>query len=312
MMGKILESSLELIGGTPILKLNRYAEAAGVSDAVILAKLEYLNPAGSVKDRVALAMIEDAEKKGILKPGATIIEPTSGNTGIGLAAVAAAKGYRAVLTLPDTMSVERRRLLRAYGAQLILTDGSKGMQGAIEKAEELKEGIEGAVILGQFVNAANPAMHKAVTGPEIWDQTDGKVDIFVAGVGTGGTITGVGQYLKEKKKDVTVVAVEPASSPVLSEGTPGPHKIQGIGAGFVPDVLDTDVYDEVIAIENEDAFAEGRAFAVSEGILVGISSGAALKAASLLAKRPGNKGKTIVALLPDSGDRYLSTPLFGE
>jgi len=312
MMGKILESSLELIGGTPILKLSRYAEAAGVSDAVILAKLEYLNPAGSVKDRVALAMIEDAEKKGILKPGATIIEPTSGNTGIGLAAVAAAKGYRAVLTLPDTMSVERRRLLRAYGAQLILTDGSKGMQGAIEKAEELKEGIEGAVILGQFVNAANPAMHKAVTGPEIWDQTDGKVDIFVAGVGTGGTITGVGQYLKEKKKDVTVVAVEPASSPVLSEGTPGPHKIQGIGAGFVPDVLDTDVYDEVIAIENEDAFAEGRAFAVSEGILVGISSGAALKAASLLAKRPGNKGKTIVALLPDSGDRYLSTPLFGE
>ncbi len=312
MMGKILESSLELIGGTPILKLNRYAEAAGVSDAVILAKLEYLNPAGSVKDRVALAMIEDAEKKGILKPGATIIEPTSGNTGIGLAAVAAAKGYRAVLTLPDTMSVERRRLLRAYGAELILTDGAKGMKGAIEKAEELKEGIEGAVILGQFVNAANPAMHKAVTGPEIWDQTDGKVDIFVAGVGTGGTITGVGQYLKEKKKDVTVVAVEPASSPVLSEGTPGPHKIQGIGAGFVPDVLDTDVYDEVIAIENEDAFAEGRAFAVSEGILVGISSGAALKAASLLAKRPENKGKTIVALLPDSGDRYLSTPLFGE
>lgn len=312
MMGKILESSLELIGGTPILKLNRYAEAAGVSDAVILAKLEYLNPAGSVKDRVALAMIEDAEKKGILKPGATIIEPTSGNTGIGLAAVAAAKGYRAVLTLPDTMSVERRRLLRAYGAELVLTDGSKGMKGAIEKAEELKEGIEGAVILGQFVNAANPAMHKAVTGPEIWDQTDGKVDIFVAGVGTGGTITGVGQYLKEKKKDVTVVAVEPASSPVLSEGTPGPHKIQGIGAGFVPDVLDTDVYDEVIAIENEDAFAEGRAFAVSEGILVGISSGAALKAASLLAKRPENKGKTIVALLPDSGDRYLSTPLFGE
>ncbi len=312
MMGKILESSLELIGGTPILKLNRYAEAAGVSDAVILAKLEYLNPAGSVKDRVALAMIEDAEKKGILKPGATIIEPTSGNTGIGLAAVAAAKGYRAVLTLPDTMSVERRRLLRAYGAQLVLTDGSKGMKGAIEKAEELKEGIEGAVILGQFVNAANPAMHKAVTGPEIWDQTDGNVDIFVAGVGTGGTITGVGQYLKEKKKDVTVVAVEPASSPVLSEGTPGPHKIQGIGAGFVPDVLDTDVYDEVIAIENEDAFAEGRAFAVSEGILVGISSGAALKAASLLAKRPENKGKTIVALLPDSGDRYLSTPLFGE
>lgn len=312
MMGNILDSSLELIGGTPILKLNRYAAKAGVSDAVILAKLEYLNPAGSVKDRVALAMIEDAEQKGILKPGATIIEPTSGNTGIGLAAVAAAKGYRAVLTLPDTMSVERRKLLRAYGAELVLTDGAKGMKGAIEKAEELKESIEGAVILGQFVNAANPAMHKAVTGPEIWDQTDGKVDIFVAGVGTGGTITGVGQYLKEKKKDVTVVAVEPASSPVLSEGTSGPHKIQGIGAGFVPDVLDTDVYDEVIKVENEDAFAEGRAFAVSEGILVGISSGAALKAASVLAKRPENKGKTIVVLLPDSGDRYLSTPLFGE
>lgn len=311
-MGNILDSSLELIGGTPILKLNRYAAKAGVSDAVILAKLEYLNPAGSVKDRVALAMIEDAEQKGILKPGATIIEPTSGNTGIGLAAVAAAKGYRAVLTLPDTMSVERRKLLRAYGAELVLTDGAKGMKGAIEKAEELKESIEGAVILGQFVNAANPAMHKAVTGPEIWDQTDGKVDIFVAGVGTGGTITGVGQYLKEKKKDVTVVAVEPASSPVLSEGTSGPHKIQGIGAGFVPDVLDMDVYDEVIKVENEDAFAEGRAFAVSEGILVGISSGAALKAASVLAKRPENKGKTIVVLLPDSGDRYLSTPLFGE
>lgn len=311
-MGKIIESSLELIGGTPILKLNRYTEAAGVSDAVILAKLEYLNPAGSVKDRIALAMIEDAEQKGILKPGATIIEPTSGNTGIGLAAVAAAKGYRAVLTLPDTMSVERRRLLRAYGAELVLTEGAKGMKGAIAKAEELKESTEGAVILGQFVNEANPAAHRAVTGPEIWEQTDGKVDIFVAGVGTGGTITGVGQYLKEKEKDVTVVAVEPASSPVLSEGTPGPHKIQGIGAGFVPDVLDTDVYDEVIKIENEDAFAEGRAFAVSEGILVGISSGAALKAASLLAKRPENKGKTIVALLPDSGDRYLSTPLFGE
>lgn len=311
-MGKIIESSLELIGGTPILKLNRYTEAAGVSDAVILAKLEYLNPAGSVKDRIALAMIEDAEQKGILKPGATIIEPTSGNTGIGLAAVAAAKGYRAVLTLPDTMSVERRRLLRAYGAELVLTEGAKGMKGAIAKAEELKESTEGAVILGQFVNEANPAAHRAVTGPEIWEQTDGKVDIFVSGVGTGGTITGVGQYLKEKKKDVTVVAVEPASSPVLSEGTPGPHKIQGIGAGFVPDVLDTDVYDEVIKIENEDAFAEGRAFAVSEGILVGISSGAALKAASLLAKRPENKGKTIVALLPDSGDRYLSTPLFGE
>lgn len=311
-MGKIFESSLELIGGTPVLKLNRYTEAAGVTDAVILAKLEYLNPAGSVKDRIALAMIEDAEQKGILKPGATIIEPTSGNTGIGLAAVAAAKGYRAVLTLPDTMSVERRKLLRAYGAELVLTEGAKGMKGAIEKAEELKESTEGAVILGQFVNEANPAVHKAVTGPEIWEQTGGKVDIFVAGVGTGGTVTGVGEYLKEKKKDVKVVAVEPASSPVLSDGTPGPHKIQGIGAGFVPDVLNTDVYDEVITVENEDAFAEGRAFAVSEGILVGISSGAALKAASVLAKRPENKGKTIVALLPDSGDRYLSTPLFGE
>lgn len=309
-MSKILESALELIGGTPLLKLNRYSEKAGVKDAVILAKLEYLNPAGSVKDRIALAMIEDAEKKGLLKPGATIIEPTSGNTGIGIAAVAAARGYRAILTLPDTMSVERRNLLRAYGAELVLTEGAKGMKGAIAKAEELKESIPGSVILGQFVNPANPAVHKSTTGPEIWDQTEGKVDIFVAGVGTGGTVTGVGEYLKEQNPDVKVVAVEPAASPVLSKGTAGAHKIQGIGAGFVPEVLNTKVYDEVIAIENEDAFAEGKAFAVSEGILVGISSGAALKAAKILAGRPENKGKTIVVLLPDSGDRYLSTPLF--
>lgn len=311
-MGQIKESASELIGGTPILKLNRYSHRAGVTEAVILAKLEYLNPAGSVKDRIALAMIEDAEKKGVLKPGATIIEPTSGNTGIGLAAVAAAKGYKAILTLPDTMSVERRNLLGAYGAELVLTEGAKGMKGAIAKAEELKESIPGSVILGQFVNPANPAVHKATTGPEIWEQTEGKVDIFVAGVGTGGTVTGVGEYLKEKNPQVKVVAVEPASSPVLSKGTPGAHRIQGIGAGFVPEVLNTKVYDEVIAIENEDAFTEGKAFAVSEGILVGISSGAALKAAVILAKRPENKGKTIVALLPDSGDRYLSTPLFSN
>ena len=311
-MSKIVESSLELVGKTPLLKLNRYTAKNGITDATILAKLEYLNPAGSVKDRIALAMIEDAEKKGILKEGATIIEPTSGNTGIGLAAVAAARGYKAILTLPETMSVERRNLLKAYGAELVLTDGSKGMKAAIAKAEELKESIPGSVILGQFVNPANPAVHKATTGPEIWDQTDGKVDIFVAGVGTGGTITGVGEYLKEQNPDVKIVAVEPATSPVLSKGTPGAHKIQGIGAGFVPDVLNTKVYDEVITIENEDAFAEGRKFAVSEGILVGISSGAALKAAGILASRPENKGKTIVVLLPDSGDRYLSTPLFAE
>lgn len=311
-MSQIKESALELIGGTPILKLNRYAEKAGVRDAVILGKLEYLNPAGSVKDRIAFAMIEDAEKQGILKPGATIIEPTSGNTGIGLAAVAAAKGYKAILTLPDTMSVERRNLLAAYGAELVLTEGAKGMKGAIAKAEELHESIPGSVILGQFVNPANPAAHKATTGPEIWEQTEGKVDIFVAGVGTGGTITGVGEYLKEKNPNVKIVAVEPATSPVLSQGTSGAHKIQGIGAGFVPEVLNTRVYDEVLAIENDDAFAEGKAFAVSEGILVGISSGAALKAATILASRPENKGKTIVALLPDSGDRYLSTPLFSN
>ena len=311
-MSQIKESSLELIGGTPILKLNRYTEKAGIKDATILAKLEYLNPAGSVKDRIALAMIEDAEKKGLLKPGATIIEPTSGNTGIGLAAVAAAKGYHAILTLPDTMSIERRNLLKAYGAELVLTEGAKGMKGAIAKAEELKESIPGSIVLGQFVNPANPQVHRETTGPEIWEQTDGKVDIFVAGVGTGGTVTGVGEYLNSKNPNVKVVAVEPATSPVLSKGTPGPHKIQGIGAGFVPETLNTKVYDEVIAIENDDAFAEGREFAVSEGILVGISSGAALKAASILAARPENKGKTIVALLPDSGDRYLSTALFNN
>ena len=311
-MSKIIESSLELIGKTPILKLNKYSKASGITNATILAKLEYLNPAGSVKDRIALAMIEDAEKKGLLKSGATIIEPTSGNTGIGLAAVAAAKGYKAILTLPETMSVERRNLLKAYGAEIVLTEGAKGMKGAIAKAEELKKEIPGSVILGQFVNPANPKVHFETTGPEIWDQTDGKVDIFVAGVGTGGTLTGVGEFLKSKKPEVKIIAVEPATSPVLSKGTAGAHKIQGIGAGFVPETLNTNIYDEVIAIENEDAFTEGRKFAVSEGILVGISSGAALKAAAILAQRPENKGKNLVVLLPDSGDRYLSTPLFSN
>lgn len=311
-MSQIKESALELIGGTPMLKLNGYSKKAGITEATILAKLEYLNPAGSVKDRIALAMIEDAEKRGALKQGATIIEPTSGNTGIGIAAVAAAKGYRAILTLPDTMSVERRNLLKAYGAELVLTEGAKGMKGAIAKAEELKKEIEGSVILGQFDNPANPAIHKRTTGPEIWEQTQGKIDIFVAGVGTGGTITGVGEYLKEQNPNIKIVAVEPSTSPVLSKGTAGVHKIQGIGAGFVPEVLNTKIYDEVITIENEDAFAEGKAFAVSEGILVGISSGAALKAAAILAGRAENAGKTIVVLLPDSGDRYLSTPMFNE
>ena len=311
-MSNIKKSVTELIGNTPLLELERYSKAAGVSGATILAKLEYLNPAGSVKDRVALAMIEDAEKKGELKEGSTIIEPTSGNTGIGLAAIAAAKGYRAILTLPDTMSVERRNLLAAYGAELVLTEGAKGMKGAIAKANEFKESIPGAVILGQFDNPANPEAHRNTTGPEIWEQTDGKVDIFVAGVGTGGTLTGVGEYLKSKNPDIKVVAVEPAASPVLSTGTPGPHKIQGIGAGFVPSILNTSIYDEIITIENDDAFAEGKRFARSEAILVGISSGAALKAASILASREENKGKNIVVLLPDSGDRYLSTPLFSE
>jgi cysteine synthase A len=309
-MSQIKESALDLIGGTPILKLSRYSEKRGVTGATILGKMEYLNPAGSVKDRIALAMIEDAEKKGLLEPGATIIEPTSGNTGIGLAAVAAAKGYKAILTLPDTMTIERRNLLKAYGAELVLTEGAKGMKGAIAKAEELHESIPGSIILGQFVNPANPAVHKATTGPEIWEQTEGKVDIFVAGVGTGGTVSGVGEYLKSKNPNVKVVAVEPATSPMLSKGVAGPHKIQGIGAGFVPETLNTEIYDEIITIQNEDAFEEGRAFAVSEGILVGISSGAALKAASILAARKENEGKTIVALLPDSGDRYLSTGLF--
>ena len=311
-MSKIVNSAAELIGNTPMLKLNNYMKKAGVEQATILAKLEYLNPAGSVKDRVALAMIEDAEQKGILKPGATIIEPTSGNTGIGLAFVSAAKGYKTILTLPDTMSVERRTLLKAYGAELVLTDGAKGMAGAIEKAEELRDSIPGAVILGQFDNPANPAAHMASTGPEIWEQTEGKVDIFVAGVGTGGTITGIGEYLKSQNPNVKIVAVEPASSPVLTKGVAGPHKIQGIGANFVPSVLNTKIYDEILMIENEDAFTEGRDFALTEGVMVGISSGAALKAATILAKRPENAGKVIVALLPDSGDRYLSTPLFSN
>ena len=311
-MSKIIDSTLELIGNTPLLRASRYAANAGITNATLLTKLEYFNPAGSVKDRVALAMIEDAEQKGLLKPGAKIIEPTSGNTGIGLAAVAVSKGYEAVLTLPDTMSVERRNLLKAYGAKIVLTEGAKGMKGAIEKAEQLKEENPGSVILGQFDNPANAKAHRETTGPEIWEQTEGKVDVFVAGVGTGGTVTGVGEYLKSKNPDVKVVAVEPATSPVLSKGTAGAHKIQGIGAGFVPKVLNTEIYDEVIAIENDDAFEEGRKFATSEGVLVGISSGAALKAAQILAARPENAGKVIVALLPDSGDRYLSTALFNN
>ncbi len=311
-MAKIYESVSELIGKTPLLEVKRFQKKEDAADARILAKLELFNPAGSVKDRVALGMIEDAEKKGIIKPGATLIEPTSGNTGIGIASIAAEKGYRVIITLPETMSIERRSLMKAYGAELVLTDGLKGMKGAIEKAEELNKAIEGSLIVGQFVNPANPATHKETTGPEIWEDTDGKVDIFVSGVGTGGTITGVGQYLKEKNPDVKIVAVEPADSPVLSEGRPGAHKIQGIGAGFVPVILDTEVYDEIIPVSNEDAFAKAKSLAKTEGILVGISSGAALHAAAELAKRPENKGKTIVALLPDSGDRYYSTPLFTE
>ena len=310
MMSDIKLSALELVGNTPLLKISRYCEAVEATDANVLAKLEYLNPAGSAKDRVGLEMIEDAERKGLLKPGATIIEPTSGNTGIGLAMAAAIKGYRAILTLPETMSEERRTLLRAYGAELVLTEGSKGMAGAIEKAEELRDSIEGAIILGQFDNPANADAHRKTTGPEIWNQTEGKVEIFVATVGTGGTITGTGEYLKSMNPNIKVIGVEPASSPVLSGGQAGPHAIQGIGAGFVPAVLNTDVYDEIITVENDDAYAEGGRFAKTEGVLVGISSGAALKAAVEVAKRPENKGKNIVVLLPDSGDRYLSTPLF--
>ncbi len=309
-MSKIYNNVLELIGDTPMMSIDRYAKKAGVEGVRLLAKLEYLNPAGSAKDRVALRMIEDAEKTGKIKPGATIIEPTSGNTGIGLALVAAAKGYRAILTLPETMSAERRTLLKAYGAELVLTPGSKGMTGAIEKANELNREIEGSVILGQFDNPSNSAAHYDTTGPEIWEQTDGCVDIFVAGVGTGGTITGVGEYLKGRNPSVKVVAVEPSTSAVLSGGESGSHGIQGIGAGFIPKVLNQDVYDEVIAVDTEDSYKEGRDFALTEGILVGISSGAALKAAEVIAKRTENKGKTIVVLLPDSGDRYLSTPLF--
>lgn len=307
----IYKSALELVGNTPLVEANNFSEKNKLQ-AKLLVKLEYFNPAGSVKDRIAKAIIEDAEEKGILKKDSVIIEPTSGNTGIGLAAVAASKGYRIIITMPETMSVERRNLMKAYGAELVLTDGSKGMKGAIAKADELAAEIPNSFIAGQFVNPVNPATHKATTGPEIWQDTEGKVDIFVAGVGTGGTISGVGAYLKEQNPDVKVVAVEPATSPVLSKGEAGPHKIQGIGAGFVPATLNTDVYDEIIAVENEDAFATGRAFAKAEGVLVGISSGAALWAAKELANRPENKGKTIVALLPDTGDRYLSTPLFSE
>lgn len=310
-MGKIFTSAGQLVGNTPLLELTRIRQTQGL-EARILAKLEYFNPAGSVKDRVAKAMIDDAEEKGLLKAGSVLIEPTSGNTGIGLASVAAARGYRVIIVMPETMSVERRQLMKAYGAELVLTDGAKGMSGAIAKAEELAGTIPGSFIPGQFTNPANPAAHRTATGPEIWNDTDGNVDIFVAGVGTGGAITGVGTYLKEKNPKIRVVAVEPASSPVLSKGTAGAHKIQGIGAGFVPEVLDTAVYDEIIAVEDADAFAAGRLVGRTEGVLVGISSGAAVWAAIQLAKRSENKGKTIVALLPDTGDRYLSTPMFSE
>ena len=310
-MSKIYTSADQLIGKTPLLELTHIEKEEGL-DAKILVKLEYFNPAGSVKDRIAKAMIDDAEASGKLKPGSVIIEPTSGNTGIGLASVAAARGYRIIIVMPETMSVERRQLMKAYGAELVLTEGAKGMKGAIAKAEDLAKETPNSFIPGQFVNPANPAAHKATTGPEIWEDTDGKVDIFVAGVGTGGTITGTGEYLKSQNPNVKVVAVEPASSPVLSKGTAGSHKIQGIGAGFVPDVLDTKVYDEIITVENDDAFATGKKIGKKEGVLVGISSGAAVWAAIELAKRPENKGKTIVALLPDTGDRYLSTPLFAE
>lgn len=308
---KVYESVDQLVGHTPLLELKRVEEAHGVS-ARILGKLEYFNPAGSIKDRIAKAMIDDAEAAGILKPGATIIEPTSGNTGIGLASIAAARGYQLILTMPETMSVERRNLIKAYGAKIVLTDGAKGMTGAIEKANELAAEIEGSFIPGQFINPANPAIHKATTGPEIWQDTDGTVDILVAGVGTGGTLTGIGQYLKEQNLEVKLVAVEPSDSPVLSEGRAGSHKIQGIGAGFVPEVLDTTLYDEVITVESDDAFAIGREIGREEGVLVGISSGAAVWAALELAKRPENEGKTIVAILPDTGERYISTPMFAD
>lgn len=308
---KVYESVDQLVGHTPLLELKRVEEAHGVS-ARILGKLEYFNPAGSIKDRIAKAMIDDAEAAGILKPGATIIEPTSGNTGIGLASIAAARGYQLILTMPETMSVERRNLIKAYGAKIVLTDGAKGMTGAIEKANELAAEIEGSFIPGQFINPANPAIHKATTGPEIWQDTDGTVDILVAGVGTGGTLTGIGQYLKEQNPEVKLVAVEPSDSPVLSEGRAGSHKIQGIGAGFVPEVLDTTLYDEVITVESDNAFAIGREIGREEGVLVGISSGAAVWAALELAKRPENEGKTIVAILPDTGERYLSTPMFAD
>ena len=310
-MGKIYKNATELIGKTPLVEFSNIEKKLGL-EARILAKLEYFNPAGSVKDRIALEMIEDAEKSGRLKEGSTIIEPTSGNTGIGLAAIATAKGYRTVIVMPETMSVERRNIVKAYGAEVVLTDGTKGMKGAIEKADELAKEIPNSFIAGQFVNPANPATHKKTTGPEIWEDTDGEVDIFVAGVGTGGTITGTGEYLKEKKPEVKIVAVEPASSPVLSEGVSGPHKIQGIGAGFVPETLNTSIYDEIIKVENEDAFETGKYLAAEEAILAGISSGAALYAAIQLAKREENKGKTIVVLLPDNGDRYYSTPLFAK
>ena len=310
-MSNIYTSADQLIGKTPLLELVHIEQQEGL-EATILGKLEYFNPAGSVKDRIAKAMIDDAEASGKLKPGSVIIEPTSGNTGIGLASVAAARGYRIIIVMPETMSVERRQMMKAYGAELVLTEGAKGMKGAIAKADELAAEIPGSFIPGQFINPANPAVHKATTGPEIWEDTDGKVDIFVAGVGTGGTVTGVGEYLKSRNPDVKIVAVEPAASPVLSKGTPGSHKIQGIGAGFVPDVLNTGIYDEIITVENDDAFAAGKKVGQAEGVLVGISSGAAVWAAIQLAKRPENKGKTIVALLPDTGDRYLSTPLFAD
>ena len=310
-MSDIKKSATELIGHTPLLELTNYESSNGL-DAHIIAKLEYFNPAGSVKDRVAYAMITDMEKQGKIDKGATLIEPTSGNTGIGIAAVAAAKGYKAILTMPDTMSVERRNLLKAYGAEIVLTEGAKGMKGAIEKADELQRSTPNSVVLGQFDNPANPAAHKATTGPEIWEDTDGKVDIFIAGVGTGGTVTGVGEFLKSKNPDIKIVAVEPAGSPVLSKGTSGPHKIQGIGAGFVPKTLNTKIYDEILAIENDDAFRTGKDIARQEGILVGISSGAAVYAAKILAERQENKGKNIVVLLPDTGDRYLSTTMFTD